>query len=374
MRRYIAVYLLALLAISVHAQSTGSCNTSSNKFLNWLSTQDSSLVFSTPQTGSSFAICNEIWSSTGTCCNIDKMKTIFKNKMATVKEGWDKFIKGLVKVKDILEKIKTMMANSGDAMTKFQQAKNSDSSQMENLLPEQALKIMQDGATNFKADLDDFKNNGKACFEHLMKVRGIVFCLGCSASSTNTENFSSTDGKLTITQNSCSNILGKCFKTWRFFHRVGGMMHMAAVLNKQRKPDAPAPQKPDGGAAFGSVTPMDLADAFKNCTSASTTSTCTQTMLNNICIANLNMIKPEKRASDQNMDSGAVSSARLLQSTTTYSGDTTVSSSSGSDLTQSVTVADSGQNIDTSTAGNSNHSSLLNIMIAAFAVMFALLN
>lgn len=375
MARYTAILLVALLAVGVRSQS---CNTEGNQFLIWLESMSTGLMKSSPETGSNFAFCNEVWSTQGTCCDADKFKTVYQTKMAGIAKAWKSFMERMTKVKGLMEKVKKMTSNMDDAKAKMAAARDRDASNTDNLSVDNALKLMSYTMDDFENDLKDFKSNGKDCFNHLMSVRGKVFCYGCSANQADTNSFATQTGQLTITQTSCTAMLDKCLKTWRFFFRVGGMLQMAATLNKERHSGAQNPKKPEGGSSgFGSVSGSSIYEAFQNCSSTTTSETCTQEMLNNLCTAHFNIMKPEKRASDQNMDSQAVTSARLLQSS--YTGESMVSSTSGADLTATVTTADSGQTVETASVSSSptvteGLAGLSKIFIGLLAIMVALLH
>jgi len=366
--------MLALLVVGAYTQSSGgSCDAVNNKFLAWLKSVDATIVKSSPQTGSNFAICNDIWKVEGTCCDTDKLKSTFKTKMEKHKSGWGKFISGLAKVRNILPKIEKMSSNRDAVKQALEKAKNSDATQLEGLDAEKATQLIEK-VKNFKDQAKEFKSLAKACYDYTMQLRGTAFCYGCSAKSSDYSFFGSSEGKLTINQASSTGLLEKCLKPWGFMHMVGGMMQMLAVLNKQRKSDAAGPKRPEGNKpAHGNIAESDVFDGFKECTSASPSGSCTQDMLNKLVSAHFNIMSPPKRASDDNMSEDSVSSAdsvRLLQSSSSYSGDASVSSS-GADLTRSVGAPQVDASIDTS--GIQTEEPKKAAMAAVFVAFVALL-
>lgn len=360
-----ATLLLLLTIGAVYTQTTtGTCSTTTNKFLAMISSQDSTAVLSAPLTGTAFTICNEIWSTAGTCCDVTKVTALFNTKMTNqMKKGFDDFIGGLKNVGMSLDKIKNLGgANADTNKNRLNQAFNAGTVASGTMTTEQSVSALG-AADTFKSDVETFKTNGKACFEALKENSGKMFCYGCSASTTDATAMSQSDGSSAITQASCNALLEKCHSTWRFMFRIGGMMEAVAMMNKaiavgkmiqagQTPPPAtsftsststtttttssttsPPPSGtttttttstsgttsgtsgttssvPNAGQipnvqipdkpCFGGISKSDAIAAWDAC-KALTDSTCTEAMKAKLCQSNFNAQKPPKNANNNNM-------------------------------------------------------------------------
>lgn len=365
------ILIVALLVASAYTQS---CDATANKFLGAVKNANANAVSATLVTGTAFEICNDVWKVSGTCCVTGDMKSVFKAKMDEVRAGWNKFIAGLKKVKDGLDRLKKMTENRDNVKTALTAAKNADANQLEGLEPEQGAQLI-DKVKEFGANVEEFKKVCKPCFDYDAQVRGAAFCYGCSANPTDQGYFSNLDGKLTINQATSTALAEKCIKVWGFMHDVGGMMQLMAAINRQNKPDADAPKRPPGDKpAHGGIPEPEVFAAFKECKDATVTATCTQEMINKLVSANFNLFAPPKRANDDNMGPGVASSqpTRLLQ--TTFSGDAGVSSS-GADLTKSVGAPSFGSSIDTAPIDGSSSGNIFSMAaIATLASVVLTLN
>lgn len=363
--------LIGVLIAGTYAQ-TAACPTDS-KFLNMIKSKDSSVLLTNILTGSSFKICNEVWSTTGTCCDQDKITTLFDNVMKNdQKSGYDKFMGGLKNVGGALDRISTLYTNKDDAKTKLTTVYGTNQAYFNGMTVDQAVMALG-YSVDFKTDLEKFKTEGKDCFEAVKANSGKIFCYGCAG--TPPTSLQNSDGSTTITQPSCDAMLGKCFTTWRFMFRVGGMMQAVSILNRAAKSDAPAPKtRPAPG--FGGVSLADIVSAFTKCKDAITDSTCDDASKAILCKANFNTKAPPKDANDDNKSADNVAGlppkpARILQTVTESTGDVGISST-GLDLTKSITTPSSSASVDSTTVSNS--SKMIVGGIIAFLSTIVLLN
>ena len=359
--------LIAILVLGV-CQGQTACPTD-NKFLQWLKNEEATAVRSTVLTGSSFEKCNEVWITTGTCCELANLKPVFEKKMKDQKDGFDKFIQGLKKIQEILDKLKKVVANKDDAKTKLSTAFTANSTQFEGTSVDQALQLLET-ASSFATDIDTFKKEGKGCFDSLTDASGKVFCYGCVG--TTTSAFNNDDGSTSITQASCNALLDKCFFTWGFIQRVGGMMQVAGILNHQAKADAPPPKVNDK-PNFGGVSASDMLNAYMNCKGGLSAAACTDTDKANLCKANYNIQRPPKKANDDNLKTENVSNigTRRLQGTSVSSGEIGISPT-GADLTKTISPPTTSSTIDAS-GSTSSKAKILQGFLGLFALL-ALLN
>ena len=373
MKRSTIQLILSLLAIgAVYSQTA--CPTD-NKFLNMLKQKNSAMVLANVLTGSNFTHCNEIWSTTGTCCDLTAMKKNFNETMVKdVKGGFDKFMQGLKRVGEQLQKISQLIANKDDARIKLNTAFTANATQFNGMTVDQAVDLLGAGKT-FKEDVDVFKNSSKDCFGKTLEHAGKMFCYGCAG--TTPAGINNDDGSTGITQASCNAQVDKCLVAWRFMQRTGGLMQVLSILSRANKSDAPPPKVQDK-PGFGGVSMNDLMDAYKNCNNSASDSTCTDASKAILCKANFNAGKPPKRASDENMGEENLKAipeppSRVLQgaAVTTSSGDVQITGS-GLDLTKTITPPDSDAKIDDSTTSSS--AKMLMGTIVAFISAIAMLN
>lgn len=376
MKRSTIQLILSLLAIGLVYSADVACPTD-NKFLNMLKAKNSAIVLTNVLTGTSFPICNEIWSTTGTCCDATALKSNFNESMVKdVQGGFNKFMMGLKNVGDGLQKISQVITNKDDAKTKLTTAFNANNTQFNGMTVDQAVDILGAGKT-FKEDVETFKTASKDCFTKTLENAGKMFCYGCAGTTQTGVN--NDDGSTTITQASCNAQVDKCLYTWRFMMKIGGLMQVISILNKASKSDAPPPKVQDK-PNFGGVSMNDIMDAYKNCNNSASDATCTDANKATLCKANFNAAKPPKRASDDNMSPDNMAglpapSQRLLQAVTTSSGEVGVSASTGLDLTKTITPPGSDAAVDTSlTSSSSSSARMLMGTIVAFLSAIAILN
>ena len=153
------------------------------------------------------------------------------------------------------------------------------------------------------------------------------------------------------------------------------MLQAIAVLIKQYKPDSPAPQKPPGNKSnFGHVSEVYVYAGFKECKNSTVTSNCTIEMINKLVVAHFNLIEPPKRANDNNIDSvyEYFQTTRRLETTTDFTGYTSVPSSGGADLIKSVGGPTFGSSIDVTPLQDGGKSSYGRLTMAAVVVILSM--
>lgn len=372
--------VLCLLAIG---STMAACDTATNKFLKMLNTMNSSIVLTTAKTGTDFKVCNEVWNTTGTCCDVDALNYNFDAKMKNnMKAGFEQFMGGLKNVGGALDKIQQVLSNKDDVKKRLDTALTANATQFNGLTSEQAL-MMLGYSQNFKEDVEKFKTEGKDCFDATKTAAGKLFCYGCA--STTPTGMDADDGSSTVTTASCTTLLDKCFTTWRFMHRVGNMMLVVSIINKSLKSDAPPP-KPQEKPAFAGLKMEDVVAAFKNCNSSTTESTCTEDNKATLCKANFNVMAPPKPAGNENINNNNTAAlpapgtamppaTRRVLAVTEATGDLGVSTT-GADLTKSITTPTTTASVD-STSTDSGVSKVSNVFIGSIVIVLtsiALLN
>jgi hypothetical protein len=336
--------------------------------------KDATAVLTNVLSGTDFKVCNELWKTTGTCCDVDKVTTLFDSVMKNdQKGGYDKFMGGLKNVGGALDRIQKTVTNKDDAKTKLTAVYTSNPEYFNGMTVDDAVNALG-FSTSFKEDVEKFKVDGKTCFDAIKASSGKMFCYGCAGTAPTA--LQTTDGSAGITQASCNAILDKCFTTWRFMFRVGGMMQAVSILNKAAKSDAPAPKtKPAPG--FGGVTMTDIVTAFSKCKDAITDAACDDTQKALLCKANFNLREPPKEANDDNRSEdnvkGLPKPSRILQ--VTQSSGAVAVQSNGLDLTTSMTTPASSASVDSTTTDSGVKSAKMIVGgIIAFLSTIALLN
>ena len=108
-------------------------------------------------------------------------------------------------------KLQSMSANRDTVIADLTTAKTVITDHFEGLTPEQGT-ILIGKVNDFSAEVGQFAVEAKACFDELIKARGVAFCYGCSANAAHKAYFSANDGKLTISQASRDAIADVCIK------------------------------------------------------------------------------------------------------------------------------------------------------------------
>ena len=307
--------LVLLVVCPILSQTPATCDKTTS-FLKWIEGRVSGSVLATPKTTGPFDICTEVWGDTttygGSCCDADKLKTHFEAEMGKHKEKWGKFVRSVKKVRNALKKIDRVKPAQQEAeqLKKFQEIASALTAAGIN--PQEAVDAIKDGAT-LEAEIQSFKTEGKICFEESIKTKAKFFCYGC-AQKGNTNFFAPSDItgeiKFSIKGGSCNGLLDKCIKTWGFLTKVKQFVavtdRIANIAEKKEGAFKPLP------SFFGPKTSSEVRNLLKGCNgSTTTTATCTQDNLDNICLAFFSFNKPEKVA-DEVDDTGS----RLLQGTT----------------------------------------------------------
>lgn len=355
---------------------------------------NSSAVLSAPLSGTNFSICNELWNTTGTCCDVATLNIVFNATMAnTVQAGFNQFMSGLQNVGNGLQKITQQLSNVSQVTAALTSAMSTNASMFPpNMTVAQGVDVLAE-IYSFKNDVAQFKTDGQGCFNALVKASGKLFCYGCAGQTQTGMN--NTDGSTTVTQGSCVQMLNSCMTTWKFMFRVGNMMNIVSILNSLSNSNAPAP-KPQAAPGFGGVAMSDLVQAYADCNSSINASTCTDTDKANLCKGNYNIMAPPKNANGNNMQSAntaslsasgppvpnnmtsngtAPSGGKRILGTTSSSGDVGIGAA-GADLTASITTPSTSASVDsssTNTGISSVASSIMVTVLAAFAAL-SLLN
>ena len=355
MKATLATLTVSLLAVSAYAQS---CDDVADKFLANIKYNysyfyypyDGTATLVPVTTGTNviapsitpFGVCDEIWRVAGSCCNSTTMKSTYNTRMDTIKDEWNNFIKRARDVKDLLSKLKAMSANRETVKANLTTANTLSSATFEGLTPEQGT-VLIEKIKQFSVQVEEFALEAKACFNELIKARGVAFCYGCSANAANKVYFRADDGKFTISQASRNAIAAVCIKPWVFINGFGGMIQMFSILNYQRDPSTSSYPKRTKGPGYAGVTSPQLYDAFIACPNATVGGTCTQAIIDQIVVSQFNLFYAEKYAeyprflNIYNITSSYAS--RLLAIADIATGDIDIGAtpSDGADLTIAVT-------------------------------------
>ena len=340
MKATFSTLIVALLVASAYTQS---CNNYGGTFLyavNMVAYPSISLGAPILPSATPFEVCDEIWRTSGTCCDIAGMKATYIAQMNDIKNRWDYFIGGVQNVKNILSRLQSMSANRSNVKADLTSANAANILLFEGLTPEQGT-VLIEKVNDFSSQVAKFAAEAKACFDELIKARGAAFCYGCSANAGHNSYFNANDGKLTISPGSRNAIAAVCIRPWEFINGLGGMMQMFSILNWQKDPSTTAyPQRPWNGPAHAGVTAPQLYDAFIACPNATVGGACTQAIIDQIVVSQFNLFRAEKYATHLNMNYEVTSSyaGRLLAMDSTNVGEVAIGTSTteSADLTIAV--------------------------------------
>lgn len=98
------------------------------------------------------------------------------------------------------------------------------------------LNALKDMAEKFEDRLNQFKTQGKECFEAMKVARSNIMCLACSANAGSLVQ--STDAASTLIKVSlgdCQALVGKCYPVWKFNFQLTTMTQYYAMLRIHEK-------------------------------------------------------------------------------------------------------------------------------------------
>ena len=346
MKATLATLTLSLLLASAYAQS---CDDNADKFLrnikyssyygNNLMTVTTGTAAITPSV-TPFDVCDEIWRVSGSCCYATTMKATYTARMNNINIVWGNFIWRVKDVKVYLSRLQAMSANRETVKTDLTTANSLSSAPFEGLTPEQGT-VLIEKVNEFSVQVAGFAAEAMACFNELIKARGVAFCYGCSADAAHKAYFLAADGKFTISQASRDAIAAKCIKPWAFINGLGGMIQMFAILDYQRNPSTNRYLQRPGGQGYAGVTSPQLYEAFIACPTATVGGACTQAIINQIVVSQFNLFDAEKYARyAAYWEMYSITSSlpgRLLQVIATGDIDIGATPSDGADLTIAFT-------------------------------------
>lgn len=275
--------VLALcLAISVSLQTcslTDALNTNKD-VLNFLKNKGVA-INSQPDTKVDSSICNGEFTANGTCCEVGSLRNFISQnnnnmilkwrnyigKLARIKgkfaSGFNK-VAAKMNVKDIQNKMANVKSNPKIA-AKFKNAPA--------VMPETSEEIvtLRSFFSNFNQEVQNFKTQGKICFDALKQARANVMCAACSDSaSTFSQAQNSTSASYKIDQASCNALVAQCFSVWRMNFLITSMLQYISVNLSKKKGD-----KSDYLFKSQKTIPSDDLDIVKqvlyNCTVANST-------------------------------------------------------------------------------------------------------
>ena len=198
--KYLALAVILLLACSTLQQTTPtppappapSCSTSegANKIaLAWIKSKGIEIL-SNPDKLVGNTMCGGEFATKGTCCKVDKLVEYISKSNDIMANKWRNFIGKISRVKGkFLKGLKQMQSkmNVKDFANKLNILKTNDAvakkyAEVLQVIPTDAAQLAQSKMwiENFDKNLEEFKTQGRACFEILKKARANFFCAACS--------------------------------------------------------------------------------------------------------------------------------------------------------------------------------------------------
>jgi len=206
-------------------------------------------LFDTPQIVSD-SYCQSEWSTAGTCCDVTTVPDAIKSTNNNIIGKWRSYINQLARIrKQLINNIKKIvkamdvkkMQKELEKLTKNPKAKGhfGEASMLVPLTPDQIAKV-QAWADNFDKNVDNFKTQGKVCFDALKQARSNLFCAMCSGNSEQYIDPDQTDQDETnvkVTQDACSTLVTACFPIWEFNFYLTSTFESLNVMKHGKKPD-----------------------------------------------------------------------------------------------------------------------------------------
>lgn len=275
------VLLLAIIGASLQqAAPTPSCSSSdtnnANQYaLKWLESQKVTLN-TTPKTITDTNICGGEWAKSGTCCDVDSLKSFIKGRNDMIAGKWNNFIGKLARVrgkligglKKLTAKLNIKDIKDRAAMiTKFpgllQKFKATQS-----MLPESQAQIdmLKKWADEFENNIKIFKDQGKSCFDLLKRSRAALLCSVCSgAANTFTAPQNANEINIKINLESCRALTNACFPIWKFNFGLTSILQYINVIKNAKKGDK-ADTKFKDELNFSEAQFTELKNTFAACT------------------------------------------------------------------------------------------------------------
>lgn len=267
----------------------------------------STLVASGSASVTSATVCKTLWALTavtdGGCCLEANVQTVFSAKMAPHVTAWKGFITGLDAINKNFRGIARLLSVSSTVTADLTKLSTSTDAPTKALLG--GLTDVQVGAilltanTTQNKSLTDFKTNGKACFNSMMKIFGNAVCLGCGQKqmAVGATNPTTADGTFSITPASALVVYGACYDSWYFIDRTGIAVQVIAAINTARTATSPpsvvAPAKP---YVVDASTDATVYASWEKCKdTAKTTTDCTAALVKALFENHVNIIKPIPR-------------------------------------------------------------------------------
>ena len=347
------------LVDSLQAQALGptaDCSTK-NAFLTWLDTVEPGVkkaAVDTNRPAGGWEVCDTTWGTTGTCCDVTKLKSAFNKRITIVKNAWERFINGLRRFKAASAKLKSVQSSSvkTDLETMIQAFESYD---LQGLTAEQAAALVTK-LDSLDTDLSTFKTKATACFEATKKVRGAIFCSGCLNGNSFTGN--DKELKFKFKSGTCNEVIKFCTPVWNYMYTIHAQLTVAVELIRKAGKitgSKPAPPKLPNSVKFG-----NLASHFTDCPTGEISTLCTQIKLDGICGVFISFKNPETLAEYINIsDLNTAVKSRLLQDNTEEPQPSTPEDGTGSlddetgiSLTTETKPVTSSTSVDASNAGN----------------------
>jgi hypothetical protein len=246
MRVYHAILFLTLAALAVSQGSLvpKDCK-ESNFFRSKLESANKGLVLPKPDT--STLQCGQEWTTYGTCCKLDKLKTVFENDAQIIRESYaglsSEFAGFLGLYRTFYANLK-ILAVADETLWKQTAQKNAIKTAKKYLVEESFVRVFDTLSDYAKEQAwHNYRIMMRICWEKNIKIRGSALCSTCSGRG---YEFFKKDMAI-ATEKACKPIMTKCyrsikatlriFRAWRYlnYHVSHDLKHLDIAFNIKTK-------------------------------------------------------------------------------------------------------------------------------------------
>lgn len=340
---------------SVQVNANVGCDTNLNKGLAWLKDQ-------VPLTASEITLrqdsttCAPEWSTYGTCCPADKIKTYISNLVNESATKWKNYIGKTKSLSNtLIPKIQRVMnkiqSNKAGFRNKAKTTSTTNGCNL-NIFSDEAIDKIKAFIDSFGDKLKEYRGEGKQCFENIKRVKSNTICAICSGRgstlySTEQSSVNNGEAKLNIRRSVCRSILKDCGRVFRFnFYSQTSIELIQGVRFARGNGKG---RKCTNNFDLDRINQINT--AFKACVDANAVETCPDANVDVLCNSFVRLGGQQSAEGDsalveseETQDTDAVSvEARLLQGTSTYNGGYGIeadssSTAAGSDLMLSTST------------------------------------
>jgi hypothetical protein len=237
------ITLLGLICLANATEIPTTCigNPCYNRFKADADSAAGSAVKDTPQsyTGN---ICKSEWETYGTCCDPTKIIELqnkrmdqWKGRLAIFTTKVENFLNLVISRKDEIlyqaKKCKDMLADTTNTalQTKITSGAKIEAENLCNAAPTILETI---DSQTIKDDFEKYKVGMKVCFDTINKFRLGNVCAMCSPRAA---EFVNNEGRLKISQDTCTSIVAACAPSWKFSFTTITIMKSLLRMRKVRK-------------------------------------------------------------------------------------------------------------------------------------------